>query len=145
MAEYPTSIGIMFEASWPTNIDDSHCTLIYLGDIADANFTKDDIQNVLKRLSLKAPGKIKTTGTEFFGPDENILVTTLEKSPLVVYRETIERVLAKINVHNASEYKEYRPHVTISEDFDKSEKIPNIPEKIDLGPPVLWWGNEKLS
>lgn len=145
MAEYPTSIGIMFPASWPTDIPDAHCTLLYLGDMADANFTKEDVQNVLKRLDFKAPGKVRTVGLEFFGPEKNILVTTLETEQLNHYRETLERVLAKINIHNASEYKDYNPHVTVDEEFDGLASDVAFPETIELGGPQLWWGNEIID
>lgn len=114
--------------------------------MADATFTKDDIQNVLKRLDFHAPGPVKTTGVEYFGPEKDIPVVTLSTQSLENYRETLERVLAKINVHNVSEFKDFKPHVTISYGpFEGSIDSLDIPETIVLGAPQLWWGDDPLT
>lgn len=146
MAEYPTSIGIMFPASWPTDLDDAHCTLIYLGDMADATFTKEDLEIVIQRLDKRAPEEVIITGMDLFGPDKNVLVATLDTVKLQPLRRSFEVTLAKIGVENASEFKDYKPHVTISEDFSGSledaERDIKLPRTLFLGAPKLWWGNE---
>lgn len=146
MAEYPTSIGLMFPSSWPKDLPDAHCTLLYLGDMAEATFTKEDLQIVLKRLSTKAPGKIQITGLDLFGPNKNVLVATLDRTDLQPVRDSFGRTLAKINIENASEYKDYNPHVTISEDFsgtlEDAKRATKLPSHLILGAPVLWWGND---
>jgi 2'-5' RNA ligase len=147
MAEYPTSIGLMFPSSWPENLDDAHCTLLYLGDMEDATFSKEDLEIVLNRLNTKAPGEVAITGFDLFGPDKNVLVATLDPAKLSPIRGAFERTLAKINVYNASEYKDYNPHVTITEDFggtlEDAKKDVVLPKTVVLGPPALWWGNER--
>lgn len=146
MAEYPTSIGIMFPSSWPTNLDDAHCTLIYLGDMKKATFSREDIEIVIQRLDKRAPENVIITGLELFGPDNNVLVATLDVIKLQPIRTSFEVTLAKIGVENASEYKDYKPHVTISENFSGSledaKKEFKLPRTLFLGAPKLWWGNE---
>lgn len=147
MAEYPTSIGLMFPSSWPETLDDAHCTLLYLGDTADATFTKEDLDIVVQRLKTRPPGEVKITGLDLFGPDQNVLVATLDPTALDPIRGAFERTLAKINVFNASQYKDYKPHVTISEDFSgtlvDAAATTSLPESVTLGAPVVWWGNER--
>lgn len=137
----------MFPSSWPEDLSDAHCTLLYLGDMSEANFTKEDLQIVLKRLATKAPGEVSITGLELFGPEKNVLVATLDDSKLARIRDSFERTLAKIDIHNASEFKEFKPHVTIDDEFTGSlaearESI-QLPETVTLAAPVLWWGNER--
>lgn len=146
MAEYLTSIGIMFPASWPEDLDDAHCTLIYLGDMADATFSREDLEIVIKRLDTRAPEEVIVTGLELFGRDKNVLVATLDNIKLAPIRGSFERTLAKIDVYNASEFTEYRPHVTISEEYsgtlEDAYKEIKLPKTLFLGAPRLWWGNE---
>jgi 2'-5' RNA ligase len=147
MAEYPTSIGLMFQSSWPKNLDDAHCTLLYLGDMADATFSKEDIESVVQRLDISAPGEVKVTGLDLFGPQGNVLVATLDSLKLRPIRDAFESTLAKINIFNASQYKDYKPHVTISEGFsgtlDEATANTVLPEYVTLGAPELWWGNDR--
>lgn len=147
MAEYPSSIGLMFPASWPEDLSDAHCTLLYLGEMEEATFTKEDLQIVIQRLKTAAPGEVAITGLDLFGPEKNVLVATLDPGKLQPIRDSFERTLAKINIFNASEYKDYKPHVTITEDFvgtlDEARESLTLPKTVILGPPQLWWGNEK--
>ena len=144
--DYSTSIGIMFPSSWPEDADDAHCTLLYLGDMADANFTREDLEIVIKRLDTRAPEEVIVTGVDLFGPEKNVLVATLDPIKLQPIRESFERTLAKINVFNASEYTEYRPHVTITTEFggtmENAVEDTKLPRTIFLGAPRLWWGSE---
>jgi 2'-5' RNA ligase len=137
----------MFPSSWPEDLDDAHCTLLYLGDMVEATFSKEDLEIVIKRLNTKAPGEVAITGLDLFGPEKNVLVATLDPKKLQPIRESFERTLAKINIFNASQYKDYNPHVTIAEDFsgtlEDAKKDVKLPQTVVLGPPVLWWGNEK--
>lgn len=146
MQEYTSSIGIMFPSSWPEDHPDAHCTLIYLGDMADARFTKEDLQTVVNRLKVKAPGDIKVTGVDLFGPEKNVLVAVLDPTYLLPIRQSYERALAKINVFNASQFKTYQPHVTITEEFggtmQNAIEDTVLPKTVNLGEPQLWWGNE---
>lgn len=136
----------MFPSSWPEDLSDAHCTLLYLGDMSEANFTKEDLQIVLQRLATKSPGDVAITGLDLFGPDKNVLVATLDNGKLQQIRDSFERTLAKINVHNASEYKEFKPHVTIDDEYtgtlEEAYNKVELPETVNLGAPELWWGNE---
>lgn len=136
----------MFPSSWPADKDDAHCTVIYLGDMEDINCTKEDLQNVVNRLKIKAPGDVAVNGVDLFGPEKNVLVAKLDPTNLLPIRESFERTLAKINVFNGSEYKDYNPHVTITTDFGgtmlNAIEDTQLPSHVKLGEPVLWWGDE---
>lgn len=146
MSDYPTSVGIMFPSSWPEDKEDAHCTILYLGEMSEINCTREELQAVVDRLKVKAPGKVAVNGVDLFGPDKNVLVARLDPTRLEPIREAFERTLAKINVFNASEYKDYNPHVTITEEFGgtmlNAIADTDLPTHVELGEPQLWWGDE---
>ena len=146
MGDYSKSVGIMFPSSWPEDKDDAHCTLLYLGDMDNLTCTRDDLEIVVKRLDTRAPEEVIVTGVDLFGPENNVLVATLDPIKLQPIRDSFERTLAKINVFNGSEYKDYKPHVTIAEDFtgtmENAVEDTKLPRTVFLGAPRLWWGDE---
>lgn len=155
MSAYDDSIAIVFPVVWPEDItfkaqnpSEPHCTLLWLGKISEASFTKEQVESVIRRLNTKAPGDVKTIELELFGPNKKYLVTTLDPSSLNPIRDNFERVLAKIGAGNASEYKEYKPHVTLDEQLsvsfdDAKALIGDLPHTVKLDAPVLWWGDER--
>ena len=146
MGDYSKSVGIMFPSSWPEDKDDAHCTLLYLGDMDNLTCTREDLEIVVKRLDTRAPEEVIVTGVDLFGPENNVLVATLDPIKLQPIRDSFERTLAKINVFNGSEYKDYKPHVTIAEDFrgtmENAVEDTKLPRTVFLGAPRLWWGDE---
>lgn len=141
MDEYSETAVIVFPSNYPKNVDDAHCTLIYLGRIPDLSYTKEDVMSVLDRLKIKAPGEIETKDLEYFGKDKDVLVLTLDSSRLLQIRSSMERALAKIGAENASEFKEYKPHVSLGTKEDEKNYI-SIPDTAYLESPQLWWGND---
>lgn len=153
--DYSDSIAIVFPADWPNESSnlkvnkpsEPHCTLIWLGNIPDVSYTKEDVQNLLDRMSIKAPGEVPTTGVELFGPEGDVLVVTLDSERLEPIRDAIEEGLKKIGGKNASQYKDYKPHVTIDEEAtlskEEAEIELDIADTVTLGAPVVWWGDER--
>ena len=154
MEDNSDHIAIVFPvaSSVPTDFDiqegvEAHCTLIYLGRISEVSYTKEDVQAVLDRVRIKDPGDISTEDLALFGPDEDVLVMTLDPEKLNPLRETIERALAKIGAKNGSEFKEYRPHVTLDSasnlTLEEASNTINIPSIVTLEAPEVWWGDEE--
>lgn len=138
--DHSDSIVIVYPAFWNGNIDpEAHCTILYLGNISDASFSREDIENALSGMDLVAPGQINVVGTEMFGENKDYPVWLLEPTALLnLTRKLIEDGLSTIGAENASEFKDYRPHVTVNQlDFD----LPN--DYVELGVPTLWWGDER--
>lgn len=146
MSDYSESVSIMFPASWPVDKPDAHCTIIYLGEKSELPVDKDILEAVVARLGFSDPGPVPVTGLALFGPERNVLVATLDPEKLQPIRDSFERTLAKVGVENASEYKTYRPHVTIQEGYDGhlADAMSSlfIPKTIGLEAPQLWWGDE---
>jgi 2'-5' RNA ligase len=129
-------IAIVYPSNWPRDdTPDPHCTIIYLGKVSKVDFTKADVEAALGHVSLEAPGAVRTKGLEMFGPDKDIPVVTLDPGSqvLVLQRIVVEGILGVYGIENASEFKDYKPHVTIT------NKDIEIPESVTLGEPVLWW------
>ena len=146
MSEYSESVTMMFPASWPVDKPDAHCTIIYLGEKGELPVGKDILDAVVARLGFSDPGPVPVTGLELFGPESNVLVATLDPERLQPIRDSFERTLAKVGVYNASQYKDYKPHVTIQEDYegslDDARKSLFVPKTIGLFAPELWWGDD---
>lgn len=153
MSDYSDHIAIVFPvtSSVPTDFDiqegvEAHCTLIYLGKVSEVSYTKEDVQAVLDRVKISPPESVATSELALFGPDEDVLVMTLDKAELTKARETLERALLKIGAKNGSEYKDYNPHITL--DAKTNMDLAKATETIDLPPTVtfdtleLWWGDE---
>lgn len=141
MSEYSESVGIMYPANWPEDKDDAHCTLIYLGDKEDVNASKKDVVNLLKGLSLMAPGEVRVASTSFFGESRDIPVVLLDSSLLHLQRVIVEKQLKdQLGVVNGSQFTTYQPHVTVESNRDYI-----LPTTITLGKPQLWWGDEYIE
>lgn len=144
MLDYPDSIGVMYPADF--NVPDAHCTVIYLGEMQDAEFTKEDLVLAMKRLALKAPGEVKVLGYDLFGKENDILVIRLDDSLLKENFDKVQRTLAKIGAENKSSFPDYNPHVTVKEHFKGDIRgMVDPPEIITLGAPEIWWGDEHVS
>lgn len=140
--DFSDSICIAYPASWPDTIKEPHCTLIFLGKISEADFTKQDILDVLDDLKLPAPGEVEITGIQLFGPKQDIPVATVFSNRLFAHRIMIDYELAGINVKSASEF-EFNPHVSISYDESTDFTAIELPKTVTLDKPVLWWGDDR--
>lgn len=138
-SDYPDSIGIMYPVDWPTDDPKAHCTLFYLGEIQDANFTQDDLFDALDEAQLEAPGDVPTKGLELFGEEKDTPVALLDSLLLRLQKRVLGLALGNRDIKDASSFPEYKPHVTLmSPDVE-------IPDTINLGAPQVWWGNERVT
>lgn len=148
MAEkYPTSMGIMYPYVFPQNTDlpidydiEAHCTLMYLGDINDSDLTPESILESLKDIEFNPTGIVDVDKLELFGPENNVLVMTLNSSDLQENFDKVSKVL-----ENASSYSEYRPHITLNENYTGPTLGYTLPTTVGLGYPELWYGDERFN
>ena len=135
MVDNSDGIAVVYPSNWPENDPEAHCTIIYLGKVDEVAFTEQDVRNAMELMQLGAPGEVPVAGPEMFGPDKDIPVVLLEPVPvLTLAKLALEAVLLTFGIENASEFKDYKPHVTVP-DHDRE-----IPTTVTLGEPVLWWG-----
>ena len=129
-------IGIMYTSTWPEDMPDAHCTLLYLGTVDDADFTKEDVQDAVDSVEFAPLGDINTMDTEYFGPDKDIPVVRLDRNyNLVRNRYHVLLELMKRGITTKSEYVHFKPHITVNS-FDGLD----IPDTVFLeDKPVVWW------
>lgn len=140
--DFSDSICIAYPASWPTTVDEPHCTLIYLGKISEADFTKQQLLDVLDDIQLPAPGFVETTTVEYFGKEKNIPVVKLFSLRVLAHRAIIAFELEHIGISSPSEF-EFTPHISLSYDEDHKVDESEIPDQVYLDAPVLWWGEDR--
>lgn len=139
-AEADASIAIVYPVSWPNPTEDvpnPHSTIIFLGPVADATFTKDDLKKVLKTF-IWEPFDVALGEVKMFGENNDVPVVTLLGEQLTVIRQTLEEELAKYGIKDASEF-EYSPHITV--DPQSMQSVPLM--SVRLGKPQIWWGTER--
>lgn len=143
MSEFSDSACIAYPASWPDTIKDPHSTLMFLGNISELPYTKEDVLAVMRRENLIGPGKVSISGLELFGPDKDIPVARLDSLRLRAQRALLEFGLNKVGIQDASEF-DYNPHVSLTYENDVDLEELELPENVTLAPPELWWGDERL-
>lgn len=125
---------------------EAHCTLIYLGKASEVSYTKEDVQAILDRIKLKTPSSVVVRDLELFGPDKDVLVMTLDDTALSSLRKTLERALLKIGAKSGSEFKEYKPHVTLDSKtnltLEEARDSIALPDTVSFDDVELWWGDE---
>lgn len=138
-SEHDNSIGIMYPVDWPTDDPEAHCTLFYLGEIQDVDFTTQDLLDALSEADLSAPGPVPTAGLEMFGENKDIPVALLDSLLLRTQKRSLKYILDAKGIEDASSFSGYRPHITLMD--------PNveIPATVTLGAPQVWWGNERVT
>jgi hypothetical protein len=138
--EADASIAIVYPVSWPSPTEDvpnPHSTLIFLGNVADATFTKDDLKTVLKTF-IWEPFDVALGEVKMFGENNDVPVVTLLGEQLTIIRQTLEEELAKYGIKDASEHN-YSPHITV--DPQSMQSVPLM--SVRLGKPQIWWGTER--
>lgn len=148
MKTYPDSAGLMFPATVDTKIEtnvDPHVTLLYLGEIADLKYTPVALLHALKPYRGLTVGEVRPKSFEFFGRHNEDLVVEVADPLLPIVRSLVEKVLSGTGAENASEFKEYRPHVTLIEDFYGDIDNLELPSLVTLGPLEIWWGDDRIT
>lgn len=148
MTDYSNDVALMFPATvmWDgeTNVD-THVTCVYLGDVADITFTKDELLKALRPYIPLDVGQVFPRSLELFGENKDYLVTTLEDFQLDIINSLVLNIVKGIGGSDASSFKDYKPHVTLQDEFTGSVDNFELPSKIVLQPLQLWWGNEKID
>jgi len=134
-------IAIVYPVSWPPASEDlphPHSTLIFLGPVAEAKFTRDDLKAALKTFMWE-PFDVAIGQVEMFGPeDDQVPVVTLLGQVLIENRQALEAELKERGIEDASEYP-YNPHITV--DAASMHSVPFM--SVRLGQPQIWWGAER--
>ena len=149
--EYPDSIGIMYPYVFPQDTDlpidydiPAHCTLMYLGEISETGLTPEQIIEPLRSVNFESTGIVDVDKLELFGEENNVLVMTLKSSALDSNFQQVSEVLSAVGIPNASSFPDYRPHITLNENYKGPTIGFTLPTTIGLGDPELWFGDGRL-
>lgn len=149
--QYPDSIGIMYPYVFPQDTDlpidydiPAHCTLIYLGEISETGIRIEHVTNALKGIEFNHTGIVDVQGLELFGEDSNILVMTLNSSDLTENFEKVSKALSDVGIENASSFPDYKPHITLNENYKGPTIGFTLPTTVGLGSPELWYGGSRF-
>lgn len=123
-------------------VDEPHVTVIYLGDANNLN--KQDILDSMAEVdnSYDAMFFARSREVEWFGPEKDIPVLRLEHTYLEKYRDLVEAALGRRGIVNGSEYKDYKPHMTITPEIARDLSYQSA---YLLTEPELWWGREHIK
>lgn len=147
-----TGICIVMPATHYGAIDKSHCTVAFLGNIPDVDFSKRTAQHIVDKLGaldLWLPDhKIGTynSGYEMFGVEKDQPVAVLQRDERILeVREKAEQLLNDYGIE-FSKLWDYKPHVSLFENPHANIKgliETNFQMRIALRRPVLWWGDDR--
>lgn len=142
--DFSSSAVIVWPVVYPTDMlppEEPHCTVIYLGDVA--NLDKQAVIDAINETEYDVFLWVQPMDVEYFGPEQDIPVLRVAHPYLYKYNDFITSSLAKRGIESASQFTEYKPHVTISPEAVANGVIPTDP--LLLLPVQLWWGDEKID
>lgn len=146
-----TGICIVMPATHYGAVNQSHCTVAFLGNTTEVDYTKTQAQRIVTKLAsmdLWLPDhRIGTynTGYEMFGVEKDQPVALLNDERIFEVRERAEALLNDYGIE-FSKLWDYKPHISL---FDNPHaNIKGLLEtefimRISLRPPVLWWGDDR--
>jgi len=147
-SDISTSGAIMWPAVYPLDPAhpeyrprEPHSTIVYLGDITDVNYTKEEVIDAIKDTYHSVFLWVYVEGLDWFGPEENIPVLRVHHDYMRPYHDTLTKVLKIRGIPFSEEY-DYSPHITITPQAALDEVWP---KKILLSPVELWWGGEHIK
>ena len=126
-------------------IVDPHITALYIGTVADW----PDLDDLYERctaagLDRLTPLVVLTGEFEVFGPEDGLVDVLLMDSPqLEAAREVAVMRLAEQGIYNASEWTDYRPHMTLGPKGSAAHYT--VPRTVSLYPMELWYGDRKIK
>lgn len=137
----------MWPATFPgsENVDDPHCTVVYLGKVKVQPHSALALLLVSNDY-LEAPADVAVTGVEIFGggEDDKVWVATLDDSKLGPLRAKIKAAIERYSFKDGSSFPDYKPHVTISK-YEGDDSRPEAPKSVSLGQLEAWWGGEHIK
>ena len=146
-----TGIAIVMPAYHYGAVEQSHCTVAFLGNTTEVDFTKRTAQHITDKLAsmdLWLPNhRIRTYshGYEMFGVEKDQPVVLLSDDRILEVRERAEQLLNDYGIEYSKLW-DYKPHVSL---FANSHANIQGLAKTDfqlsmmLRPPVLWWGDDR--
>ena len=94
--------------------------------------------------SILVSGAVLTGEFEVFGPEDGLVDVLLMDSPqLEAAREVAVMRLAEQGIYNASEWTDYRPHMTLGPKGSAAHYT--VPWTVSLYPMELWYGDRKIK
>lgn len=138
MAEHDDKvmIALLPTTTFWCRIDLPHLTLVYAGDVT--NLTQDDKSSMAKTVADIAksfnPVPAVVLGTNVFGEGEE-MVEVLE----LKLNEQLDVMRSMVQHWNASQYTEFKPHVTVGDLKFHGSLVPNIITFDRIG---LFWGSD---
>jgi 2'-5' RNA ligase len=124
------------------NVTSPHVTIIYLGEIV--NLDQQGVINAIRQTNYQTILLAHPSGIEWFGPDKNVLVLRVEHPFFEKYHEALTQALASRGIASASQFPEYKPHITLAMPDEELQAFA-WPPVIPVGPVELWWGGEKIQ
>lgn len=149
MTDNHTAIAVVLPVEFEGSAPGTHLTLMFLGRVEDAQYTKASLQKMVDRLRIYLserqdnPTRVEVSGIEYFGREKNIpVMIPINSRPFQSLQAWLETYLAQaIGVEYKSDFPEYRPHVTMPRNWDGVWH----PTHFNVGMPILWWGNDRGS
>lgn len=151
--QYAQTIAIVYPAIAPADeynlpVDKeikTHVTISVLGEIPEVGFDKEELVATLRSLEWEEITEAGVEQLALFGISNDFLVMTLDAPALQKNWKLVNDALASADIPSLNKYPDYRPHITIRENYDGSLSVSEaLPEKVKLGLPTLWWGTETI-
>ena len=137
MDEQHGMIALIPESFYLTNIEFPHCTLVYLGRVEKQTHKRYlELLGITSGLAtITRSFTAKAIGYDTFGPTEDrVKVLKLERNPeLHALRSFVERF-------NKSEFKEFRPHITLG---SWDTEVYEHPNAVRFNRLALCWGESR--
>lgn len=151
--QYAQTIAIVYPADPPSDkynlpIDKeihSHVTISLLGEIPEVSVDKEELVTTLRNVEWEEITEAEVEQLALFGLSRNFLVMTLDAPALQKNWRLVNDALASADISVLNKYPDYRPHITLRENYDGSLPLSkDLPETVTLGFPTLWWGTETI-
>lgn len=151
--QYAQTIAIVYPADPPSDkynlpIDKeihSHVTISLLGEIPEVSVDKEELVTALRNVEWEEITEAGVEKVALFGLSENFLVLTLDAPALQKNWRLVNDALASADISVLNKYPDYRPHITLRENYDGSLPLSEeLPKTVTLGLPTLWWGTETI-
>lgn len=142
---YPAVLHMDERVAMPIDFETNfHCTIQYLGEIGEVDFTRQDLVDALTVTSFPDELVVPVRGKSLFGRDRDMLVLRLESDQIHANFDSVTAYLLDNKLTNPHRklFSRFTPHVTVREGFHGSHKRLKAPRAVTLTKPVVWWGTE---
>lgn len=134
MYDHHAMVALLPSNNYFSGVEMPHLTLVYLGKLSDLKqeVFQEVVYKVSHLASLISPFNVTGHKLEVLGPPgDQVEALTFKKHPkLSALRYFLEE-------YNASEYKEFKPHITINKRNEETFALPDI---VNFEKMVVSWG-----